>query len=114
MPVKSVRVRTAHEIPDRAPLRLQPGERVHLGRRDPTWPQFAFVTAEHGTGWVPARHFSRPEGAAQVVTAYDTTELPTAAGDLLDVLAEDVESGWYWCRDATGREGWVPISTLDA
>jgi hypothetical protein len=49
-----------------------------------------------------------------VKTAYDTTELPTKAGDVLDVLAEDHESGWLWCRPSDGREGWVPARTLDA
>lgn len=43
---------------------------------------------------------------------YDTAELPTQAGDRLDVLAEDRPSGWAWCRSGQGREGWVPLDTL--
>lgn len=101
---------TAHEIPDRAPLDV--GDEVEVGERDSEWPAFAFVTASHGSGWVPARHLSRSSGVAQVVTPYDTTELPTEAGEMLDVLAEDLESGWMWCRASDGREGWVPAKTL--
>jgi hypothetical protein len=44
----------AHEIPDRPPLRLLAGEVVQAGDRDSEWPEFVFVTASHGAGWVPA------------------------------------------------------------
>jgi hypothetical protein len=45
-------------------------------------------------------------------TAYDTTELSTQVGDVLEVVAEDLISGWLWCRSRDGREGWAPIKTL--
>lgn len=99
-----------HEPPARPPLQVAVGERVHVGRRDDEWPAFVFVTAEGGSGWVPARHV---EGGV-VVTAYDTTELRADAGDLVDVVADDVESGWAWCRDAGGQEGWIPRRSLGA
>jgi hypothetical protein len=105
--------KVAHQIPDRAPLRLSVGQRVDAGDRDTEWPEFVFVTAPQGAGWVPARHLSAPSGSAVVETGYDTTELPTQAGDMLDVLAEDLASGWLWCRSGEGREGWVPLNTLD-
>jgi len=104
----------AHQIPDRPPLQLVDGERVDVGDRDSEWPEFVFVTASHGTGWVPARHLSATSGTAVVQIAYDTTELPTQAGDVLEVVAEDLTSGWFWCREHDGREGWVPINTLEA
>jgi variant SH3 domain-containing protein len=109
----TVRAVSAHEIPDRAPLRLAPGQQVQLGERDTTWPEFVFVTADGGSGWVPARHIEPGPGASGVVrTAYDTTELPTAAGDELAVLETDKISGWSWVRSVSGREGWVPNSTI--
>ncbi len=49
---------------------------------------------------------------AVVKTAYDTTEPPTEAGDKLEVLREDQDSGWSWCRANNGCEGWVPDRTL--
>lgn len=107
-----VTARTAHEIPDRPPLRLTIGDEVHVGERDTEWPEFVFVTTSNGTGWVPARHLSRPSGPAIVETAYDTTELPTRVGEVLEVVAEVVDSGWLWCR-SSGEQGWVPMSTLD-
>ena len=111
--MKQVTARTAHEIPDRAPLTLSVGEEVQEGDRDTEWPEFVFVTTTHGTGWVPARHLSQPAGPAVVQTAYDTTELPTQVDEVLDVLADDLLSGWLWCRASSGAQGWVPVSTVE-
>lgn len=111
--MKRVKVRTAHEIPDRRPLQLNVGEEVHAGGRDTVWPEFVFLTAGDGTGWVPARYLSQPSGPAVVLTAYDTTELPTRVGELLDVVAEDLESGWLWCRSSSARVGWVPLRSVE-
>lgn len=115
--LRRVRAREAHEIPDRAPLRVTPGERVRVGERDGTWPAFVYVTAAGGEGWVPSRHLRADDaggtGEAVVADAYDTTELPVAAGQEVDVLAEDLASGWLWCRDDDGREGWVPVAVFD-
>lgn len=105
--------RTAHEIPDRAPLRLAVGDEVQVGDRDTEWPEFVFVTAAHGTGWVPARHLSEAAGRALVTTAYDTTELTTRTREVVEVVTEDLISGWLWCRSGTGREGWVPVRTVE-
>ncbi|WP_243226533.1 SH3 domain-containing protein [Microbacterium sp. CIAB417] len=61
---------------------------------------------------MPARHIDIDGTAGMVRTGYDTTELPARAGDVVEILADDAESGWSWCRDATGREGWVPNRAL--
>lgn len=111
--MSSVVARIAHEIPERVPLRLAVGEHVQVSKRDTEWPEFVFVTAQHGSGWVPARRLSTPSGPAVVRAAYDTTELPTEFGELLEVVAEDLKSGWLWCRSSSEREGWVPVKTLD-
>ena len=106
-------MRTAHEVPDRPPLQLTVGEKVQAGDRDTEWPEFVFVTAAGGTGWVPARNLSQPSGRAVVQTAYDTIELPTRIGEVLEVVAEDQASGWLWCRSSNDRQGWVPIRTIE-
>jgi SH3 domain len=112
--VKRVTARTAHEIPDRPSLQVSVGEKVQVGDHDTEWPEFVFVTTAHGTGWVPVRHLSQPSGPAVVLTGYDTTELPTRAGEVLEVLAEDLASGWLWCQSHSGPEGWVPMRTVEA
>lgn len=111
--MKTVRATVAHTIPDRPPMRVAVGDEVTVGERDTQWPAFVFVTARHGSGWVPERFLSRRAGSALVRVAYDTTELPTAVGDRLRVIAEDLDSGWLWCRSENGREGWVPVNTVD-
>jgi hypothetical protein len=47
------------------------------------------------------------------VMPYDTTELPTDVGEMLEIVVEDRKSGWLWCRSTVGREGWVAINTVD-
>jgi hypothetical protein len=37
-----------------------------------------------------------------------------SSGEIVDFLADDPESGWSWCRNADGREGWVPHRVLTA
>jgi hypothetical protein len=111
--MRTVVAKVAHQISGRPPLRLAVGERVEVGERDSEWPEFVFVTASRGSGWVPARHLSAPSPTAVVQTPYDTTELPTQSGDILEVLEEDLTSGWLWCRGPGGQEGWVPAKTIE-
>jgi SH3 domain len=104
----------AHAIPERPPLSLASGDVVTVGRRDGDWPAFVFVTTARGSGWVPSRHLSADAGRAVVETPYNTTELATRRGEMLEVIDRDDESGWLWCRSAGGREGWVPSRSVEA
>lgn len=101
-----------HEIPERATLVIEPGDEVQVGDRDTEWPAFVFVMAAQGTGWVPARHLDIDGSHGTVRVGYDTTELPATSGEIVDVLDDDPESGWSWCRNADGREGWIPHRVL--
>jgi SH3-like domain-containing protein len=107
------KVREAHGVPDRPPLSLAVGERVQVGQQDTDWPAFVFVTADAGSGWVPSRHLSAANGEAVVTAPYNTQELATSKGQILEVVERDDESGWHWCRATDGSEGWVPARTLD-
>jgi uncharacterized protein YgiM (DUF1202 family) len=106
-------VRSSHAVPDRLPMRLVAGERVDASERSSEWREHVFVTAKGGTGWVPVRSLSGSSGMVTVRSPYDTTELATHAGEHLEVVEEDVRGGWLWCRSGEGREGWVPLSTLE-
>ncbi len=101
-----------HGIPERAPLVTQPGDIVQVGERDTEWPAFVFVTASRGAGWVPARYIDIDGSVGTVRVGYDTTELPAVMGESVDVVEDDAESGWSWCRNSDGREGWVPHRVL--
>ena len=110
--MERVRALIAHRSPDRTPLRLRPGDEVTVGEGDGEWPAFSFVTAAGGGGWIPTRYLSADAGAATVLQPYDTTELATSAGEVLEVVVRDDESGWHWLRNDEGREGWVPVRTF--
>lgn len=107
------RVRDSHQIPARPSIQLAAGEQVVVVKRDTRWPAFVFVTAASGEGWVPARNLSVDQGAAVVVTPYDTAELAVRKGDFVTVVERDDDSGWWWCCSASGAEGWVPVAVLD-
>ena len=108
-----VQVSAPHEVPARAPLQLAAGEPVIIGEHDEEWPEFVFVTSAAGSGWVPGRHLSASSGAAIVEIAYDTTELAVSAGQQVTVVDRDDGSGWWWCRNDAGDEGWVPMAVLE-
>ncbi|WP_221584873.1 SH3 domain-containing protein [Microbacterium sp. G2-8] len=108
-----IRVTADHQTPDRAPLRLAPGDAVRVGERDDEWPAFVFASAEKGEGWVPERILDGARPDAVVREAYDTQELAVRSGDIVRLLHDDAESGWSWCRDALGDEGWIPHRALD-
>ena len=108
-----VQVSAPHEVPERPPLHLAVGEPVMVGEPDEEWPEFVFVTGAAGSGWVPARHLSASSGAAVVENTYDTTELAVTAGQQVTVVDRDDRSGWWWCRNDAGDEGWVPMAVLE-
>jgi hypothetical protein len=112
--MERVRAIAKHVPSERPPIQVAPGDEVEVGERDTDWPAFVFVTAERGAGWVPSRYLSGESGSARVTVAYDTTELAAEVGDVLEVVEPDDESGWLWCRDAAGYEGWVPSRSVAA
>ena len=106
-----------HKPSDREPIVVEPGERVHLGERDTTWPAFRMVTKRDGAdGWVPEANFRLVPGAepgeAVAVGRYDTHEIAPPPGEEVTLMVLDQPSGWAWCRDARGAEGWLPLSVL--
>jgi hypothetical protein len=103
---------SSHDVPARSPIQVAAGDRVSVGPRSPEWPAFVMVTGAVGEGWVPSRNLSAEEGVVTVEADYDTTELPVALGQIVEVLTRDDESGWWWCRSDAGAEGWVPRSVL--
>jgi hypothetical protein len=107
------RATAVHTIPERPPIQVTPGQQVQAGQRDTDWPAFVFITTDDGAGWVPERHLDTSSDPAVVITGYDTTELATTAGEELTLINQDDPSGWAWVRNAAGREGWVPLRTIE-
>ena len=94
------------------PVAMRAGDRLTVGRRDATWPDYVWCAGPDGReGWVPEA-FLKPaaEGTARALRDYDARELDVAPGDV--VLAGEEAGGWYWCEAADGRRGWVPAECL--
>ena len=102
-----LRATASYTILERPPIQVSPGQQVQAGQRDTDWPAFVFITTDDGAGWVPERHLDTSSDPAVVITAYDTTELATTAGEELAIITRDDPSGWAWVRNAgTGRDGY--------
>jgi hypothetical protein len=108
-----LRATAAHVIPERPPIQVLPGHRVRVGQADTQWPAFVFVTTDDGSGWVPERYLDTTCDPAVVTTGYDTAELATTVGEELTLIKRDNPSGWAWVGNAAGREGWVPLRTVE-
>ena len=103
----------SHQIPDRPPIQVVPGQHVQAGERDTEWPAFVFITTGTGAGWVPERYLDTSSDPAVAITGYDTTELATTAGEELILIERDDPSGWARVRNAADSEGWVPLRTIE-
>jgi uncharacterized protein YgiM (DUF1202 family) len=109
-----VRVTAEHRPSTMPPIKVRPGDRVFVHERDSEWPAFVKVTrTDGGSGWVPSRHLSAMTGEASVMTAYDTQEVAGRLGEILTVIEPDDESGWLWCRNENGAEGWLPRRSVE-
>ena len=111
----AVRVTRSHRSSARPPLVVAPGDDLAVGVQDDEWPAFVLVTTPQGAeGWVPGRFLERTgDGRATPVRAYDTTEIEVDPGVELTVIEPDLGSGWLWCSDDAGREGWVPSRCVE-
>jgi hypothetical protein len=118
-PGSRLRATEPHTPPETPPVVVVEGDEVSVGQRSPEWPAFVRVTTpSRGTGWVPERMLERTgERTDNPWTVrrglrYDTTELEVASATELRVIEADLGSGWVWCADTDGREGWVPVRSL--
>ncbi len=93
------------------PLIVKTGDRLTPVRWDDEWHGWIWCSNARGLGgWFPERLLDR-EGESCVARGdFDGTELSIREGDVLEVEFE--ESGWLWCRDASGARGWVPSNRV--
>lgn len=109
--MRYARVVAPHRAPDRPAIRIARGDRVTLGDRDVTWPDFVWTTiAEGHDGWVPASLFDGEHGAATALADYDTLELDADPGERLRLHHELAQ--WWWAENDHGTQGWIPARVL--
>lgn len=94
-------------------LSVTEGEGVDLGKRDEDWPGWVWCRNRDGIGgWLPEEllSFGVSGKTATLLRAFNTVELTIDAGERLRGFER--RSGWIWCRNGTGEEGWVPCDCL--
>jgi uncharacterized protein YgiM (DUF1202 family) len=93
-------------------LSVQAGETLNLGKPDPEWEGWIWVTNAAGTGgWMPESYLKKGGEQATALRAYSGRELRVHKGDRLTLLK--LVSGWFWATDAQGESGWIPASGVD-
>ena len=95
-------------------IRFRTGDDLVVGHRNQQSPEFVWCASEDGhAGWVPEMRLQMAgPGDAIATSDYDAAQLTVVKDEILDVL-ERTES-WWRCRNATGVEGWVPVTILTA
>lgn len=94
------------------PIRVVEGERVHVERRPSEWAGWPWCRDARGKeGWVPEPWVALEGKAGRMTRDYRAAELSVSAGESLAATVE--VSGWAWCRNDAGREGWVPLDHLE-
>lgn len=101
-----------YEVIDRAPLILELGDQVRVGKKDIDWPGWVWVTAINGRGsYVPEEILAEGEDAtARVEQPFHARDLSVVKGE--PVLSVREVKGWHWCRNDDGEEGWLPAYLL--
>ena len=104
---------TNYTVVDRSPLALAAGDVVSTGPRDKSWPGWIWVSTIDGRGSYVPEDILEIEGVTAIVrTAFSTRDLSVKQGEPITALRE--VSGWLWCRNAAGDEGWLPEFVLVA
>jgi hypothetical protein len=109
--MKHYTANTNYTVVDRSPLHIEAGDNVTVGPRDKSWPGWIWVSTSEGRGsYVPADILEIDGATARVRTAFSARDLTVKQGERVEALRE--VSGWLWCRNEAGVEGWLPEFVL--
>ena len=106
-------MRKAYTPESGQPVQLQAGDIVYIGEESPKYPGWVRVRVPDGRKtWAPEAYVRGLEGhEGMALVDYDARELKAAEGEMVTMLLE--YRGWTWVRTDDGREGWVPLETLE-
>jgi hypothetical protein len=95
------------------PVQLQAGDIVYIGEESPKYRGWVRVRVPDGRKtWAPEAYVRGREGEeGMALVDYDARELKVAEGEVVTMLLE--MRGWTWVRTRDGREGWLPMETLE-
>jgi hypothetical protein len=110
---KNHTVTKAYERLYNDPITLKQGERVRVTKLD-LWdgvhPWRWCINAAQKEGWVPESYLLIDGEEATAKQEYSAWELTVAQGEFVRSLYG--ESGWYWCENTQGEQGWIPANCL--
>ena len=95
------------------PITVRAGEPLLLSGRVEPWmdqPEWIWVWATDPrgkSGWVPQTYILQQGDQASARYDYSARELDAGAGEIVRIERE--ESGWYWCANHQGEQGWLPV-----
>lgn len=94
-----------------SPIIFKKGERVKVGKKDPEYEDWIWVTTkDENQGWAPMQCLHVEKGDKALATQdYTAQELDTCFGDELFLHYE--LNGWGWVEKRDGSCGWVPMIT---
>ena len=109
---KKLKALADFEISYPHPITFKTGEELETHHHDDVWTGWIWVkTTDGNTGWAPESYLKRvDERKAGAIRDYTARELSMKKGDILSPSLEI--SGWLWCTNQRGEEGWAPAFNL--
>ncbi len=108
---KRAKVIKAHKATFDYELSLEQGEYVAVGDKISETPGWVWVTNRDEIGvWIPESYIEFRGSYAKILKDYTSREFTVDEGSELSIL--ETESGWAFCRQQDGHEGWVPLENL--
>ena len=112
---KPVMVSSSHTAKYPDPINVSAGDRLTLPGDFEIWDGYRWLWAvapDGKSGWIPDTLVAGSDRAPIAGADYSALELSCAVGEQLEVMSE--HHGWAWCRNAAGKEGWVPLRSVKA
>jgi SH3-like domain-containing protein len=106
------RVRGPNVPPAGEEIHVYAGDPLRVGEESGPYPGWFRVTTAAGvSSWMPEAYLRRRRAHGVVLVEYESRELAMSGGEEVTLLREI--AGWFWCRAADGREGWLPGELLE-
>jgi uncharacterized protein YgiM (DUF1202 family) len=105
--MKSAHAIKTYQTPYPHPLIIKSGDSLQLIDKKTECPGWVWCVNKDGiSAWVPTSYIERIGNLGKALRDYSSKELNVQIGEILTILKE--ESGWAWCMNQNGEEGWVP------
>lgn len=112
-PIRKTSIK-AHQREFEKPIKATKGDTVTIVKRDLWQEKYLWLWCTHptkGEGYVPETYLTIEGDTGILKQDYDAIELSIAVGE--DITLHQYESGWYWCTNSVGEQGWIPFYCFD-